>query len=147
MPEDNALASSALHKFLLIHRHLRQYARTMDDQGLRPRQFAVLRFLLENGPATVTEIQAHLYTSASTASAVLTQLEEAGYVSRTRSDEDSRVVIIDLTTAGRELASRAPLGGIVLLRRRLPTLPENRLRQIDEALGEIMRLMEVTEAE
>lgn len=147
MPEDNALASSALHKFLLIHRHLRQYARTMDDQGLRPRQFAVLRFLLENGPATVTEIQAHLYTSASTASAVLTQLEEAGYASRTRSDEDSRVVIIDLTAAGRELASRAPLGGIVLLRRRLPTLPEDRLRQIDEALSEIMQLMEVTEAE
>lgn len=147
MPEDNALASSALHKFLLIHRHLRQYARTMDDQGLRPRQFAVLRFLLENGPATVTEIQAHLYTSASTASAVLTQLEEAGYVSRTRSDEDSRVVIIDLTAAGHELASRAPLGGIVLLRRRLPTLPEDRLRQIDEALAEIMQLMEVTEAE
>ncbi len=36
------------------------------------------------------------------------------------------------------------LGGLPLLRRRLATLPEERLGQIDEVLAEIKRLMEVT---
>ncbi len=141
------LASEALHKFLLIHRHLRQYARQMDDQGIRPRQFAVLRFLLEQGTATIGDIQAHLYTSLSTASTLVTQLEDAGYVTRTRSEDDNRVVLVRLTPEGSTLAEGMPMGGIALLRRRLDSLPEDRLRQIDEALGEIMRLMEVTDSE
>jgi DNA-binding MarR family transcriptional regulator len=141
------LASEALHKFLLIHRHLRQYARQMDSQGIRPRQFAVLRFLFEQGPATVGDVQDHIYTSISTASTVISQLEEGGYVTRTRSEDDNRVVVVELTARGKDVAQNTPLGGIALLRRRLDSLPEERLRLIDEALSEIMRLMEVTETE
>lgn len=141
------LASAALHKFLLIHRHLRQYARHMDDQGIRPRQLAVLRFVLEQGPVTIGDIQNHLYTSISTASTLVSQLEDAGYVARTRSDDDNRVVRVSLTPRGTALAEDTPVGGIGLLRRRLDHLPEDRLRQIDDALGEIMRLMEVEDSE
>lgn len=144
---EHPLANEALHKFLLIHRHLRQYARHMDAQGIRPRQFAVLRFLLEQQTATIGDIQAHVYTSLSTASTLVSQLEEAGYVTRTRSQDDNRVVNVRLTPAGAALAENTPVGGIALLRRRLDSLPDDRLRQIDEALGEIMRLMEVTDSE
>ncbi len=147
MASNSSLASDALHKFLLIHRHLRQAARNVDAHGIRPRQMAVLRFLQEHGPATVTEIQEHLYTSASTASTLITQLEDAAHVERTRSADDNRVVIIDLTPTGRALAETAPLEGIGLLRRRLPTLPEERLRLIDEALAEIIELMEVPDSQ
>lgn len=142
---ESFLASDALHKFLLIHRHLRQYALQMDTHGIRPRQFSVLRFLLENGPATVTEVQAYLYTSPSTASTMISDLEKHGYVTRTRSEQDNRVVIIALTAKGSEIAEMTPMGGIPLLRRRLKTLPEERLKVIDNALAEIMALMEVTE--
>ncbi len=147
MPANSSVASDALHKFLLIFRHLRQTARSVDEQGIRGRQLAVLQFIQEQGPATVTEIQSYLYTSASTASTLITQLEDAGHVERTRSDADNRVVIIDLTASGRALAETTPVAGIGLLRRRLPTLPEARLRLIDEALGEIIQLMEVTDLE
>lgn len=141
------LANSALHKFLLIHRHLRQVARQMDEQGLRPRQFAVLLYLLEQDSATVSEIQAHLYTSPSSASTIISQLEDAGYVTRTRSEEDNRVVIVQLTPAGKEVAQKTPLGGVALLRRRLDSLPEDRLKMLDEAMSDLIRLMEVSEAE
>jgi len=140
-------ASAVLHKFVRLNRYLRQYARQMDDQGIRPRDFSVLRFLLESGPSTVGQVQEFLFRSASTASTVLSQMEEAGYVTRARSAEDNRVVIVELTEAGRELAQRAPMGGIPLLRRRLPQLSPAKLQQLDEALSEIMRLMEVTETE
>ncbi len=147
MSPETSVASDALHKFLLIYRHLRQTARLVDAQGIRGRQLAVLQFIQEHGPATVSEIQGHLYTSAGTASTLITQLEDAGHVERTRSTDDNRVVIIDLTTSGRALAETTPVAGIGLLRRRLPTLPEDRLELIDEALGEIMQLMEVTDTE
>lgn len=140
---DSQLASSVLHKFLLIYRHLRQYHRQMDDCGVRPRHAAVLRFLMEAGPATVGDIQAHLYTSPSTASNIISQLEDAGHVTRTRSPDDNRVVIVTVTDAGRDIAIRTPVGGIGLLRQRLGDLPDHRLRQMDESLAEIMRLMEV----
>ena len=145
--KDQPLASAAIHKFLLIHRHLRRYARQIDSQGISPRQLAVLRFLSENGPATVGEVQDYIYTSASTASTVISQLEQSGHVTRARSNEDNRVVIVEITAKGRDTAANTPIGGIALLRRRLISLPEDRLRQIDNALAELIDLMEVTESE
>jgi DNA-binding MarR family transcriptional regulator len=140
-----ALSEEVIHKFLSLNRFLRQYARQMTSHGIRPRQFAVLRLLLESGPATVGQVQAYLYLSASTTSMIIAQLEEAGYVTRTRSEEDNRVVVVELTAAGRSIAQNTPLGGITLLRQRLDTLPQARLLLLDQALAEIMRLMEVTE--
>jgi DNA-binding MarR family transcriptional regulator len=141
------MSGEVIHKFLRLNRFLRRYARQMDSQGVRPRQFAVLRFLLEMGPATVGHVQEYLYLSASTTSMVIAQLEEAGYVTRTRSPEDNRVVVVELTPTGEEIARNTPLGGILLLRRRLPHLPEEKLLLLDEALTEIMRLMEVPDTD
>ncbi len=141
------LAVVVLQKFLVLNRYLRQYARQMDSQGIRPREFSILRFLTEHGPATVGQIQAFLYRSPSTTSTVIAQLEEGGYVTRTRSEEDNRVVIVDLTPAGRTVAQNAPMGGIPLLRRRLPSLEQEKLQVIDEALSILMELMEVTDTE
>ncbi|MBZ0295205.1 MAG: MarR family transcriptional regulator, partial [Anaerolineae bacterium] len=137
----------ALHKFLLIHRHLRQMARNVDMQGIRGRQLAVLQFLQEQGSATVGEIQDYLYISASTASTLISQLEDAGHVIRSRSADDNRVVIVELTSSGSHLAQTTAIAGIGLLRRRLPTLPEERLHIINEALADIIQLMEVSETE
>lgn len=141
------LANQALHKFLQLHRYLRKYARQITDQGIRPREFSVLLFLLENGPSTVGDVQEYLYRSASVASTVVAGLEEAGYVQRTRSPQDNRVVIVTLTETGRQMAENAPMGGIPLLRRRLNTLDPDRLERIDAALTDIMELMDVLDDE
>ncbi|MEZ4657076.1 MAG: MarR family transcriptional regulator [Caldilineaceae bacterium] len=137
------LAQQAVHKFLLINRHLRLYARQMDDKGIKPKQFSVLRFLAESGPATVGQVQEFLYNSPSTASAVISQLEEMGYVTRTRSAADNRVVIVEVTAAGAELAGQTPMGGIPLLRRRIEKLSPERLANLNAALADLMQLMEV----
>ena len=141
----STLAEAVIHKFLTMNRYLRQHARRMTDQGIRPREFAVLHFLLESGPATVGQVQAYLYRSPGTTSMMIAQLEEVGYVTRTRSEQDNRVVIVELTPAGRELVQKMSPGGILLLRQRLHDLPAARLQLLDEALAEIMRLMEVTD--
>jgi DNA-binding MarR family transcriptional regulator len=144
-PQPQPQAEEAIHRFLLLYRYLRQYARQIDERGIRPREFSVLRFLLEVETATVGQVQDYLYSSASVASTLLSGLEEKGLVTRTRSAEDNRVVIVALTEQGRALASETPLGGIVLLRRRLHALPPDRLRVINTALADLMNLMEVPE--
>ncbi|MEZ4646113.1 MAG: MarR family transcriptional regulator [Chloroflexota bacterium] len=137
---DEPLPDQVFHQFLALLRQRRQYARQIEsERGIKPRDFSVLRYLWEAGPATVSQIQAFLHNSASTASTLIAQLEEAGYVSRSRSSEDNRVVIVSLTAAGQEIAEQAPFGGLPLLRRRLSHLPEARLREIGSVLAELMR--------
>lgn len=143
--DHEALAGETLHKFLTINRFLRQYARQMDKSGIHPRAFSVLRYLTEMGSATVGQVQEYLYCSASVASSVISKLEEGGYVTRTRSQEDNRVVIVQPTATGQALAAATPIGGIALLRRRLPDLEAERLTRLHDALTDIMELMEVPE--
>lgn len=136
------LSDQVFHNFLTVLRSRRQYThQIMNEQGLKQRQFAVLRMLQESGPATVGQVQVYLHNSASTTSTLIAQLEKAGYVTRNRSQMDNRVVIVDLTPSGREIAENTPLGGLPLLRRRLGKLSEERLVQIDDVITEIMQLM------
>lgn len=145
--DHQTLTDETLHKFLTLNRFLRQYARQMHDSGIHPRAFSVLLYLTEIGSATVGQVQEYLYCSASVASSVISKLEDAGYVTRTRSREDNRVVIVEPTIAGQTLAAEIPLGGIALLRRRLPTLSPEQLHRMNDALGDLLTLMEVPETE
>jgi len=140
---DEPFSDQVFHRFLALLRHKRQYARQIEtEQGIKPRDFSVLRFLLESGPATVSQVQAFLHNSPSTTSTLAAQLEEAGYVTRSRSESDNRVVIVSLTPEGRRIAEQAPFGGLPLLRRRLSQLTPERLAEIDGVLVELMQLME-----
>ena len=52
----DAMSDETFHRFLILYRYLRQQARQMNSQGIKPPQFAVLRFLLECDSATVGEV-------------------------------------------------------------------------------------------
>ena len=89
------------------------------------------------------QAQTYLHQSASTTSALIAKLEKDGFVTRTRSKEDNRVVNVALTEAGHDVVKSTPLGGLPLLRRNMRHLPEERLAQINDVLVEIMQMMEV----
>lgn len=143
-----SLSDQVFHRFLSLQHHSRRYARQLlDERGLTPRDFSVLRYLMESGPASVGQVQAYVHKSPSTTSTLVAQLEDKGYLTRTRSREDNRVVIVALTPLGRDLAETTPLGGLPLLRRRLDRLDPQRLAQIDSVLAELMDLMGVLDGE
>jgi DNA-binding MarR family transcriptional regulator len=140
------LSDQVFHSFLALRHDVRRHARQMiDESGLTPRDFSVLRFLLEVGSATVGQVQAFVHKSPSTTSALIDQLENKGYLTRTRSQEDNRVVRVELTCTGREIAENTPLRGLPLLRRCLHTLPETRLREMLSVLEEIKTMMALEE--
>ncbi|MEM7030720.1 MAG: MarR family transcriptional regulator [Chloroflexota bacterium] len=145
MPQEINRADQAAHRFLQLFRYLRKHAREINSQGISPPQYAVLRYIAENDSATVGQIQEYLYKSPSTTSTLIAKLEAAGHVTRTRSKKDNRVVHVELTESGGMLVENTPLGGITLLREQLKTLPEERLTRIDEALSDLMTLMDVQE--
>ena len=135
--------TETIRKFLILYRYLRKYARRMHSQGLSGRKMAVLWYLFKAGPRTIGQLRDYLYISDSSTSELVDRLQELGYVTRTRSAEDNRVVVVELTPAGRDVAQKTPLGGIPLLRERLQALPPERLSVIDDALTEIIRLLEI----
>lgn len=142
------LSDQVFHRFLSLQHYLRRHARSLiDERGLTPRDLSVLRYLVESGTRTVGQVQAFVHKSASTTSTLIAQLEESGYVTRTRAPHDARVVVVELTAAGRAIVDDTPLGGLPLLRRRLANLAPERLTEMEGVLNEIMHLMEVSDVE
>lgn len=140
------LSDQVFHRLLTLLRYTRKHARMMmAESGLTPREFSVLRYLMESDSATVGQVQTYLHNSPSTASTLIAQLEEKGYLTRRRSLEDNRVVIVELTPAGCALAEKTPLGGLPRLRRELGSATEQSLQEMDMVLKEILQLMEATE--
>jgi DNA-binding MarR family transcriptional regulator len=143
MDTQDRLYSEAIQTFLRIHRYLRTYARRVRAEGVSGRKIAALRRLFDAGAQTVGQLGDYHYISDSSASEMVSELVQAGYVTRTRSLTDQRVVLVELTPAGVEFARNAPLGGIPLLRERLRALPPQELEEIHAALAEIARLLEI----
>jgi DNA-binding MarR family transcriptional regulator len=138
--QDKTLALETIRKFLQIYRYVRHHGRKVQTAGLRGREFAILRYL-RDGRLKIGEICDYMFISASSTSEMISRMEDAGFVSRTRCKQDNRVVFVELTEAGRELAEKTPLGGIPLLREKLHTLPPDRLAVVDQAMTELVTLL------
>uniref|UniRef100_A0A7C1FUS0 MarR family transcriptional regulator n=1 Tax=Caldilinea aerophila TaxID=133453 RepID=A0A7C1FUS0_9CHLR len=66
-------------------------------------QFGTLEALYHLGPMSQTEICNKLLKSGGNTTLVIDNLEKRGLVRRSRDPEDRRVIIVELTEAGREL--------------------------------------------
>jgi DNA-binding MarR family transcriptional regulator len=141
--ESDNLALDAIQKFIVLYRYLRHYSRNLQCEGVRGRELSTLRYLHEEGPMTIGQISAYLVISASSTSELISRMEEAGYVVRRRSTVDSRVVYVELTPQGQQLADETPRGGIPLLRERIKTFPHDQLVLIDEAFTSLLEVMEI----
>jgi DNA-binding MarR family transcriptional regulator len=140
MPE--RLYEQTIQEFLSLYRYLRHYGRRMHQEGISGRKISTLRYLVEAGPLTVGQLSDYLCINDSSTSTTIADLKKRGYVTRTRSPEDNRVVLVEITEQGRELLAHIPLGGIPLLREVLKTLPPERLTPIYEALKAMNELLE-----
>jgi DNA-binding MarR family transcriptional regulator len=85
------------------------YRPLLEPMGLTHPQYLVMLALWGNSPLSVREIGALLQLDSPTLSPLLKRLAIAGLVTRTRSDDDERRLVIELTQKGRELRERATL--------------------------------------
>ena len=85
----------------------RRYKPFLDPLGLTYTQYVVMMALWERDSISVKDLGKRLYLDSATLTPLLKRLESHGYVTRTRSHEDERSVIIELTDEGRALRERA----------------------------------------
>ena len=83
------------------------YKPLLDALGLTYPQYLAMMVLWEEDGLTVGEISSRLLTDPGSLTPLLKRLEAEGLLSRTRSREDERVVVVELTAAGRALQDKA----------------------------------------
>ena len=83
------------------------YTPYLKELGLTYTQYIVFLVLWEKDGITVGEICGKLMLDNGTVSPLLKKMEQAGYITRKRSSEDDRVVLISLTKEGRKLQEKA----------------------------------------
>jgi DNA-binding MarR family transcriptional regulator len=83
------------------------YKSLLQPLGLTYPQYLAMVVLWEQDGLTVGEISTRLLTDPGSLTPLLKRLEAEGVLSRTRSREDERVVIVELTEQGRALRERA----------------------------------------
>ncbi|WP_226475245.1 MarR family transcriptional regulator [Pseudomonas sp. MWU16-30323] len=101
---DNQLCF-ALHSTSLLMTKV--YKPLLQALGLTYPQYLAMMVLWEEDGLTVGEISNRLLTDPGSLTPLLKRLEAEGLLSRTRSREDERVVVVELTDAGRALRNKA----------------------------------------
>ena len=83
------------------------YTPILKPLGITYTQFIVFMVLWENDNLAVGEIGARLHLDNGTLTPLLKKMEKEGYISRKRSPQDERTVIISLTKDGLKMKDKA----------------------------------------
>ena len=84
-----------------------KYGPLLKELGLTYTQYIVMMVLWENDGVSVRSLGEKLHLDSGTLTPLLKKLENIGYVTRKRSEEDERVVLVSLTDTGRGLKEKA----------------------------------------
>ena len=108
--------------------------------GITYTQYIVLLALWESGSATVGDLCRRLYLDNGTITPLLKKLEEAGFIARSRSKQDERVVTITVTESGWDLRQQVKdipfqVGGCI-------PLPQEEALQLYQLLHKLIRTMD-----
>lgn len=100
------------------------YRPLLEPLGLTHPQYLVMLALWGESPMPVKAIGDAIQLDSPTLSPLLKRLQTSGLISRTRSVDDERQVIVDLTDAGRALRSQAERIPPAVIERLGVSLPE-----------------------
>ena len=86
---------------------VRRYKPLLDGLDLTYTQYITMMVLWQQSPMGVKALGEHLYLDSGTLTPVLKKLEQKGYLTRHRSEEDERNLLVCLTPEGAALAEQA----------------------------------------
>lgn len=86
---------------------VKKYKPYLDELDLTYTQYIAMLVLWENKSMGVKDLGKHLYLDSGTLTPLLKKLENKGYITRERSKEDERNLIISITKEGEALKNRA----------------------------------------
>ncbi len=86
---------------------VRQYRRPLEDLKLTYTQYVVMMVLWEHGGMTEGELGRRVHLDSGTLAPLLKRLDNTGYITRTRPDDNERKLYISLTAEGETLREKA----------------------------------------
>ncbi|MCR5418585.1 MAG: MarR family transcriptional regulator [Lachnospiraceae bacterium] len=86
---------------------IRRYKPYLDDLDLTYTQYIAMMVMWEKKSMHVKDLGEQLYLDSGTLTPLLKKLEQKGYVTRTKSREDERALVISITEAGEKLKKDA----------------------------------------
>ena len=86
---------------------IKLYKRYLDEIGLTYTQYITMMVLWENRSLNVKELGEFLYLDSGTLTPLLKKMEAKGLLTRTRSKEDERNLIVSITEEGEKLKEKA----------------------------------------
>lgn len=110
-------------------------------------QLHCLLTLYENGPLPPSQIARHIMVKSSTVTGIIDRLEKKGLVIRLRNSPDRRVITIELTETGTELAGNAPPPIQYKIVDGLKRIPEGEIKQIILSLSKLTHMLDVQDLE
>ncbi len=110
-------------------------------------QLNCLLALHENGPLPPSQISKHMLVKSSTVTGVVDRLEQKGLVLRLRNSPDRRVITVNLTEAGEQLAINAPPPIQQKLFDGLKNLSGAEVNEIASALSKMTDMLDVQDLE
>ena len=111
------------------------------DYQVSQSQLACLKMLHQDGSMPISRLAKGLFVEPSTVTGVVDRLEHKGLVKRTRQGTDRRVVTIELTDTGQELAANAPSSIPRFLRKGMRELSEPEASTIVDALAKLVEML------
>ncbi|MCD4788247.1 MAG: MarR family transcriptional regulator [Deltaproteobacteria bacterium] len=106
-------------------------------------QLNCLLSLYENGPLPPSQIAKHIMVKSSTVTGIVDRLEQKGLVKRFRNSPDRRIITIELTDSGKNLAKNAPPPIQQKIIDGLKKLSEDELDQIILPLTKLTDMLDV----
>lgn len=86
---------------------IKLYKPFLDELGLTYTQYITIMVLWEHKAMTVKTLGKELFLDSGTLTPLLKKLEEKGLVTRRRSDQDERNLIVSITESGEAMKDRA----------------------------------------
>ena len=103
LPQLNLDSQLCFPLYAAARKVVNHYTPYLKPLGITYTQYIVLLALWESGSATVGDLCRRLYLDNGTITPLLKKMEESGYIARSRSRQDERVVTVTVTPPGWEL--------------------------------------------
>ncbi len=123
----------------LLH-HLAGEASKLGDFTLA--QYRVLMLVKTMGPMTIKQLQNRLLIAQSSASGIVTRLEQQGWLKREKSAKDRRLTVFHLTRKSESLLKRRMQEMEKVYKKIMAPLSPQEQEQLLEAFATILRLID-----
>jgi MarR family transcriptional regulator, organic hydroperoxide resistance regulator len=134
-----------LEAFVFLYAESRRVTRSVAEQyGLTGSQLLVLNMLGPKGRVSLSDLSERIRAKNSTVTGIVDRMERDGVVLRRRSEEDRRVVYIELTAKGRKLADGATIDPMHLFRALLEDLPHRDALDLERIMMRMVRRVRET---